>query len=203
MNHTGFWLILLVWALYGILHSLLASLTVKELVNRWLGPDLRRFYRLGYNLVVTVTLLPLLTEVALLPDGQLYRIPFPWLGLTLLIEGLAGLGLLYGVLQTGAFQFLGLAQLAAPPDSGGSPRLVTNGFYAYMRHPLYFFGLVILWLLPHMSWNLLAFNLGATAYILVGIQFEERKLLKEFGPAYAEYRRKVPMLLPWTKSHRR
>ena len=52
-----------------------------------------------------------------------------------------------------------------------------------------------------MTWNILAFNLGATLYILVGIQFEERKLLKEFGQAYADYRRGVPMLIPFTKSH--
>jgi len=203
MNHTGFWWILLVWALYGALHSLLASMTVKELATRWLGVGVGRFYRLFYNLVGSVTLLPLLTAIALLPDRPLYRIPFPWEGLAMLIEGLAGLGLLFGVLQTGALQFLGLAQLMAPPGSGGKPRLVVSGLYRYVRHPLYLFGLVLLWLLPQMTWNLLAFNLGATAYILVGIQFEERRLLKEFGQVYADYQRNVPMLVPLTKFHRR
>jgi protein-S-isoprenylcysteine O-methyltransferase Ste14 len=53
-----------------------------------------------------------------------------------------------------------------------------------------------------MTWNILAFNLGATLYILAGIQFEERKLLKEFGQVYADYRRKTPMLLPGTKFRR-
>jgi protein-S-isoprenylcysteine O-methyltransferase Ste14 len=54
-------------------------------------------------------------------------------------------------------------------------------------------------LAPLMSWNVLAFNLGITLYILVGILFEERKLLAEFGQLYADYRRRVPMLLPGFK----
>ena len=120
--------------------------------------------------------------------------------LTLLVEGVAGLGLLAGVLQTGALRFLGLAQITGSADYGGPSKLEINGLYRYVRHPLYLFGLLILWLIPLMTWNILAFNLGATLYILVGIQFEERKLLKEFGQAYADYQRRVPMLIPWTRT---
>ena len=203
MNQTGFWWILLAWALYGALHSWLASLSAKVLAERWLGEGVRRYYRLFFNMVVSLTLLPLLALVVFSPDLEISRIPFPWLGLTLAIEALAAVGILVGVLQTGAMRFLGLAQLAAPPGSRQAPRLVVNGVYRYMRHPLYLFGLLIIWLLPLMTWNILAFNLGATAYILVGIQFEERKLLKEFGQAYADYQRRVPMLLPGTKFHRK
>jgi hypothetical protein len=35
-----------------------------------------------------------------------------------------------------------------------------------------------------------------TAYILVAIQFEERDLMR-LHPEYAEYRRRVPMLVPF------
>lgn len=201
LNQTGFWWILLAWALYGVLHSLLASISAKTLAERLLGPGVRRYYRLFFNLVVSVTLLPLFGLVVLSPDLEISRISFPWLALTLLIQGLAALGLLAGLLQTGAMHFLGLAQITAPRPSGAQHKLVVNGLYRYVRHPLYLFGLLILWLLPLMTWNILAFNLGATVYILIGIQFEERKLLKEFGQAYADYQRNVPMLIPWTNSH--
>lgn len=203
MSQTGFWWILLGWVLYGALHSYLASPAAKRLAERWLGLSVRRYYRLLYNLVGALALLPLLALVVLSPDLEISRIHFPWLALTLLIEGLAALGLLYGVWQTGAFKFLGLAQISDLPESGEPPKLVVSGLYRYVRHPLYFFGLVILWLLPLMTWNILAFNLGATLYILIGIQFEERRLVKEFGQAYTDYQRDVPMLLPFTKSRRK
>jgi protein-S-isoprenylcysteine O-methyltransferase Ste14 len=64
---------------------------------------------------------------------------------------------------------------------------------------LYTAGLLIIWLIPVMTWNLLALIIGLTAYILIGIYFEERKLLQEFGDDYAEYRRHTPMLIPGFK----
>ena len=73
---------------------------------------------------------------------------------------------------------------------------MTGGLYRYVRHPLYTAGLVFIWLLPIMTCNLLALNIGLTAYIIVGAYFEERKLLLEFGDAYAEYRQQTPMLIP-------
>jgi methanethiol S-methyltransferase len=199
MNQTGFWWILLAWAVYGALHSLLASASAKALAERRLGQGVTRYYRLLYNIVVTLTLLPLLALVVLSPDLEISRITFPWLALTLLIEGVSGLGILAGLLQTGVMRFLGLAQITGSPDFGGPSKLEISGLYRYVRHPLYLFGLLIIWFLPLMTWNILAFNLGATLYILIGIQFEERKLLKEFGQAYADYQQHVPMLIPWTK----
>jgi protein-S-isoprenylcysteine O-methyltransferase Ste14 len=68
-----------------------------------------------------------------------------------------------------------------------------------VRHPLYTAGLVLIWLLPILTWNLLALNLGLTAYIFIGAYFEERKLLLEFGDSYAEYREHTPMLIPGLK----
>ena len=53
---------------------------------------------------------------------------------------------------------------------------------------------------PLLTWNLLALNLGATIYILAGAWLEERKLLAEFGEAYADYRRRTPFIIPWPKT---
>jgi protein-S-isoprenylcysteine O-methyltransferase Ste14 len=75
-------------------------------------------------------------------------------------------------------------------------QLVTHGLYRVVRHPLYTFSLLFLWLTPTMSVNSLTLYLGATLYILVGAYFEERKLLRDFGTAYADYKRKTPMLIP-------
>ena len=98
MNQTGFWWILLAWALYGALHSLLASFSAKALAERWLDLGVRRYYRLFYNLVVSLTLLPLLALVAMSPDLEISRITFPWLALTLLVEALAAFAVVWSIL---------------------------------------------------------------------------------------------------------
>jgi protein-S-isoprenylcysteine O-methyltransferase Ste14 len=136
----------------------------------------------------------------MLPDERIYAIPFPWALLTLALQGAAGWSLLVTVARTGMPDFIGLRQVSRPTPlvaAAADPAgLVTTGFYRYVRHPLYSFSFVLLWLMPWMSWNLLALCAGFSLYMLVGIWFEERKLAAEFGPAYAEYRRRTKMLIP-------
>ncbi len=127
------------------------------------------------------------------PDRTLYVIPPPWLYLTLLLQALAAIALMAAVIQTGALAFVGLRQLAGPTEPAG---LVTGGFYHYVRHPMYLFGLIILWLIPVMTVNTLVLYSGLTVYLLLGAWFEERKLLAEYGAAYAAYRARTPMLIP-------
>jgi protein-S-isoprenylcysteine O-methyltransferase Ste14 len=194
----SFVLILAAISLYGLVHSLLASLTFKAWMQRWLGEWAGRTYRLAYNLFAIVSLLPILALPALLPDQRLYVIPFPFALLTLALQGLAVVGLLLGLLQTGVWSFLGLSQLNGENPSRPS-RLVVRGLYRWVRHPLYSAGLVFIWLTPLMTTNLLAFNLGATIYLIVGAMFEERKLLREFGQDYASYQAATPMLVPGLK----
>ncbi len=72
----------------------------------------------------------------------------------------------------------------------------TPGLYRYVRHPLYVGWLLTFWATPIMTVAHLVFALATTAYILLAIRFEERDLVDIHGPAYAEYRERVPMLVP-------
>jgi protein-S-isoprenylcysteine O-methyltransferase Ste14 len=76
---------------------------------------------------------------------------------------------------------------------------VTPFLYRMVRHPLYVGWLFTFWSTPTMTVTHLLFAAVASAYILVAIQFEERDLMRAH-PEYAEYRRRVPMLVPaWPK----
>jgi methanethiol S-methyltransferase len=193
MDLSFLWIIFAM-ADYGVLHSLLASNQIKNNIEKQNPAFYARYYRLIYNIIGFVTLIPAGLLVYLLPDKPLYNIPYPFIMITIMVQGLAGIGMLVVLSETGAGIFLGLNQLMGMNEGPG--RLKTDGFYRYMRHPLYTLSLVIIWLLPWMTVNRLAFIASATAYLLIGAVFEERKMLQEFGEEYAHYKATTPMLIP-------
>jgi protein-S-isoprenylcysteine O-methyltransferase Ste14 len=77
----------------------------------------------------------------------------------------------------------------------------TPGLYRIVRHPLYVGWLLVFWSASLMTVAHLVFALATTAYILLAIQFEERDLIRSHAE-YAEYRRRVPMILPFGPRNR-
>lgn len=191
--------IILAVLIYGFFHSLLASLWVKRRAHLWFGPETERWYRLAYNALAVLSLIPILAMTALLPDRTLYAIPSPWAIIPLSIQGLAFIALIVGLWQTGLLSFFGLQQFLHPPSSS-PPVMVMSGLYRWVRHPLYTAGLVFIWLTPVMTLNILAMNLGLSIYLVVGALLEERKLIKEYGIDYEEYMARTPMLIPRLES---
>jgi len=181
-----------VWAL---VHSLLASLPCKNWARRVFGAGVDRWYRLAFNVFAVITILPIFPMLVFLPDRALYVVPVPWRWLMVGGQVVALAGLAGSFLQTGPLHFLGLSQLfARQPAPTGS--LEVRGFYCYVRHPIYSFGILLLWLTLAMTVNLLTVYILTTLYFYVGSLHEERRLLAEFGDAYQDYQQQVPRLIP-------
>ncbi len=77
------------------------------------------------------------------------------------------------------------------------PNFVVRGPYLWIRHPLYFFMIVLIWSAPDVSSDRLLFNGLWTLWIVIGSYLEERDLVAEFGEKYRHYQKTVPMLFPW------
>jgi protein-S-isoprenylcysteine O-methyltransferase Ste14 len=192
---TGPLLLIPATVIYAAAHSLLASLGVKDWARQRFGLVADRWYRLVYNLFAAISGLPILALLIILPDHSLYRIPFPWILLAALGQLVGVIIIVMGILQTDLWYFAGLRQVVAP-DETAPPVMITTGLYAWMRHPLYTGALLLIWLLPVMTLNLLTLFVILTIYLIVGAKLEEQRLIREFGDQYREYQRRVPMLIP-------
>jgi protein-S-isoprenylcysteine O-methyltransferase Ste14 len=186
--------ILLAMTVWGVVHSFMASLSFKAMLTRTIGSGGMRFYRLLYNGFALVSFLPVIWLVASLPNQPLYSVPAPWKYLMAAGQAAAFFCLGVTLVQTDFLAFAGLKQIYIQDEKS---KLVKSGLYRIVRHPLYTFSLMFLWLTPEMSVNTLVFYIGVTLYFIIGAHFEERKLVREFGVEYEEYMANTPMLIPF------
>ena len=114
---------------------------------------------------------------------------------------LCALGWVVAVAATFAVDHLELTGLrqagwGARRESPASAELEVGGMHAVVRHPLMTGLLLAFWATPHMGASHLLFAAAASAYIAVGVAFEERDLRRTFGAAYDAYAARVPALVP-------
>jgi protein-S-isoprenylcysteine O-methyltransferase Ste14 len=179
------------WVTFGLAHSLLA----RERAKGWLKRRCGRAMRLVWNLIALVqfALLLWLGRAVIAPTAWVRP---GWLVGAQIVAGLAGAVLM--VVAARGYdmgRFAGISQLLAPDTEDDEP-FVAVGAQRFVRHPLY--SATILLLAAIVSDALgLATLLFATIYILIGLRFEEAALLRRLGPVYAEYRARVPALIPW------
>jgi len=180
---------------WAVLHSLLASLRTKRLAGRIFGQAAKRWYRLGFVLTAVLTLIPLLFLLLRMPDTPLYSVAPPWRW-GLMAGQLAALVLLiWTVMSTEPLDFIGIKQLRGAGSTYGST-LTTRGLYRLSRHPMYFTSILVMWLSPTMSVNLLTLFALMSLYFIIGSYHEEMLLVKQFGTAYEQYRKRVPRIFP-------
>lgn len=191
-------LVFLATAAWGGLHSFLAAFGTKKWARQTFGRRICRFYRLIFVFITILTLIPILAMLAFLPQRVLWIIPPPWIYVTLAVQFLVILGIMATVLQTNVWTFVGLRQLENP-KAEQEGEFVREGFYRFVRHPMYFFSIIFFWLIPYMTDLILAFITASTLYFLIGSIPEEQKLREIYGEAYEKYQEEVPRIIPGVK----
>jgi protein-S-isoprenylcysteine O-methyltransferase Ste14 len=94
---------------------------------------------------------------------------------------------------------MGPDRLIGKVEMSGAGQLETTGIYARLRHPSYAGMMMAMLGICLLAGTMLMWALAAAWWVMMRlmIAFEERELLARFGPAYADYRRRVPALLPF------
>ncbi|MGE5027843.1 MAG: methyltransferase family protein, partial [Betaproteobacteria bacterium] len=133
-----------------------------------------------------------------------YRYPGPllwhWRGMAAWLANGLALAAIFGFwLSLKSYdmqEFLGLRQLKLHVRRvEDQEHFRLSWFHRYVRHPWYFFGLVLIWT-RDMSVATLLSSAMITVYFIVGSRFEEKKLLVYHGDVYRRYMARVPGLLP-------
>ena len=183
------------WGFFGASHSLLAAGWWKDWAQRKTGPYFR-YYRLLYSFTALFLLISIIIYELQLPVTWLWRTP-------LVIQIMAGFTALAGIIIMAYcirkyFSYLSGIDVFFPQKKVFTG-LEKGGLHRYVRHPLYFGTLLTLWsfflLFPDLNYLISCFMI--TLYTCIGATWEEKKLRKEFGEEYADYQRKVPMLIPF------
>ncbi len=196
--------IALIMTIFAVLHSLLAGTAMKQALRKRMGERIYYgFYRIVYNLVAIVTLIPAGFAVMRTPSGVVWQISGTGAVILLMVQSMGMIGVLVSLLQIDLARFAGLRQMRAYFSNEALPLpdepLQMNGLYRFVRHPLYLFSLLSIWPMSLMTEGLLAFNIAVTLYFIFGSLLEERHLIAAFGKVYSDYQRRVPWLIPYPK----
>lgn len=204
VNHGSFWpelslgqAILLNSALllaFSVHHSLMARPMVKRLLVRIIPKSAERstFVLCSCSLLLAMYLLwQPVTTVIWQVDGMAANV--------MRVVFLVGAGLvLWATFMISHWRLFGLEQawrefkgLEEPEDEFETPSL-----YKYYRHPMYVGILLVIWVTPIMTVGQLLLAGIWTAYVLIGIYFEERDLVTLFGQRYLDYQKRVSKLFP-------
>jgi len=191
----------ILWILWCSLHSLLiSSFFLARMRGLW--QEKIAYYRLTYNAFSLFTLIPVVFYQQLLAE----KIIFSWSGSWLVLKFgmyLASFILFYAGYRVFDLRYvLGIKQIDEMRQGRNTEPMEfnTTGILEYVRHPWYSVAILLVWAFGPISDVSLVSKIILTAYIIIGTFLEENKLIRELGEPYLEYRKRVPMFIPWKKA---
>jgi protein-S-isoprenylcysteine O-methyltransferase Ste14 len=130
--------------------------------------------------------------------GTVWRVPEPGAGALIALYAAGWVVAVAATFTISHADLFGLRQAFshARRTAYRPPAFTRRGLYRFVRHPLMTGFLLVFWAAPTMSAGHLLFAVAGTGYIVVGIRFEQRDLLRDLGPVYRRYQSEVPALVP-------
>jgi protein-S-isoprenylcysteine O-methyltransferase Ste14 len=177
------------FSLFALHHSVFARTGLKARLVRLVPAELERSLYTWISSALFVLVCSLWQPV----PGLLYR-----------ADGLAALagylvqaaGIAFTLYAGQTMDFIDLSGVRQVQNAahGRQPKhfaLQTTGLYGFVRHPLYFSWVLMVFGAPVMTVTRFTFAVISTAYLAIAIHWEERSLIGVFGGAYEQYRGRV------------
>jgi len=186
--NTSLILLCALWLLYFCIHSLLANNHVKSRLLTWSLLS-EHFYRLFYNSIALVTLVPILIVIMRYQGPSVFQWQGLWYFLALVLN-LTALTCFFWSLK-----YYDMKVFWGWKTSVACSSFVLSPLHRFVRHPWYSCALIILWCRDLNAAQLLS-SLLVSVYLVVGSRLEEARLVDEFGRSYEKYMERVPSLIP-------
>lgn len=193
--------IVLLFSLFGLSHSFLASFEFKKKLANKIGNKIA-FYRLFYNFTSTMLFL-FIYFVAPKPNQIIYDLNYPFDIIIFALQVCSLIGLIWATRKIDLQEFIGISQIKRYfegtyllDDLDEKQTLKINGAFKLVRHPIYMFSILFLGLRPEMNLSYLTMFICLTLYFYIGSIYEEKKLIKTFGEKYIDYQKSVPRIFP-------
>lgn len=182
----------LLTGLFGVQHSVMARPFFKQGFKRIFGAASERATFVWTSGATLLLILALWQSV----PGTLWALDDGIAQVLMWVLFVAGWGYLFAAtFAIDHFDLFGLRQVwfALRDRRYEPPRFKEHWMYRYSRHPIMLGALAGLWFLPVMNATQLVMTLTMTAYVFIGVLFEERDLARTFGARYLDYKRRVGM----------
>jgi protein-S-isoprenylcysteine O-methyltransferase Ste14 len=180
--------------LFGLQHAIMARPGFKRWWTRVVPPHLERSTFVWFGSALIIAIVQFWQPI----EGDLWNVTGAAMIALYAISLLGYLAIPVTSFLTDHFELLGLRQVFeyALERPRSKPEFKERSLYKKVRHPMMLGWIIAFWATPHMTAGHLLFAGLMTSYILVGIYFEERDLVRVHGQAYRDYQARVPKLLP-------
>ena len=181
--------------IFGLQHSIMARPAFKKWMHQWLP---QAADRATFLLFTGLTLILAIVFWQPLP-GMMWQVETT--GLMISLWALYAFGwtyLLLATFVTNHFELMGLRQVYfySRNQPYKSVPFTRKFMYSYSRHPMMLGLFIGMWCVPNMSVSQFVMVSLLTLYVFIGLYFEEKDLMNEFGESYRKYKNEVATLIP-------